>query len=226
MAAVLGMAALAAYGVINSASKENKAEKGLKAMKGKMPQYRTVEDIQREAKTMARGFEPAELAAARQSQIRAANAAYRLGTQTNPNLASAVQSGINYATVASTADLAAKDAQMRRENQNRLAQSIASLDRAKTGEERAMFQRAAAEYGAAIQEARQERSNYITSMIYTGSQYVGSKTDTTDKTTTDKTTTDATTSKTELELDDIYRMQNAVNRGTYYIPYKSNYEIG
>lgn len=217
---LIGMAALAAYGIISSYSKQSKAEKGLSRMEGRMPQYRTIEDIQREAKTMARGFEPAELAAARMSQMRAANAAYRLGTQTNPNLASTVQSGINYATIASTADLAAKDAQMRRENQNRLAQSIANLDRAKTGEERAMFQRAAAEYGAAIQEARQERSNYITSLIYAGSQYAGSKTG------TPKTDIKIDDSTTQLSYDDIYRMQNSVNSGSYYTPYKSNYEIG
>jgi hypothetical protein len=140
-------------------------------MEGKMPEYRSIQDIQREAETMATGYTPEEMNAAKQGQARAASAAYRLGTQTNPNLSGAIQSGINYATLASTAELAAKDAQMRKTNENQLIQSIMGMDVRKTGEERQMFRQAAADYGTAIYQARQNRMNYLQSLIYGISQY-------------------------------------------------------
>jgi len=164
------MAIGAGVGMIDSYLTQSKSAKQLKAMEGKMPQYRTVQDLQREASTMAKGFSPAEMAAARQGQARAA-AGYRLATQTNPNLAGAVQSGINYATLASTADLAAKDAQMRRESENRFLQNLMSADVRKTGEERQLFTQTAQTLGTAQYQARQNRMNYLQALIYGAGQY-------------------------------------------------------
>lgn len=174
MPAITTMAIGAGIGMLDSYLTQRKAQKQLKAMEGKMPQYRTVQDLEREAKTMAKGYSPEEMAAARQGQARAASAGYRLGTQTNPNLSGAIQSGINYATIASTADLAAKDAQMRQQNQNRFFQNLMSADIRKTGEERQLFGRAASEYGLAIQQARQNRMNYLQALIYGASQTTAS----------------------------------------------------
>lgn len=183
MAAITTMAIGAGIGMLDSYLTQRKAQKQLKAMEGKMPQYRTIQDIEREAKTMAKGFSPEEMTAARQGQARAAAAGYRLGTQTNPNLAGAIQSGINYATIASTADIAAKDAQMRQARASELAQRLSGMDIRKTGEERQMFGQAAQQYGLAIQQARQNRMNYLQSLIYGVSQM---NSDTTKKDTTDK----------------------------------------
>lgn len=171
MAAITTMAIGAGVGMLDSYLTQRKAAKQLKAMEGKMPQYRTVQDLQREASTMAKGFSPAEMAAARQGQARSAAAGYRLATQTNPNLAGAVQSGINYATLASTADLAAKDAQMRRDSENRFLQNLMSADVRKTGEERQLFTQTAQTLGTAQYQARQNRMNYLQALIYGAGQY-------------------------------------------------------
>ena len=173
MAAITTMAIGAGVGMLDSYLTQRKAAKQLKAMEGKMPQYRTVQDLQREASTMAKGFSPAEMAAARQGQARSAAAGYRLATQTNPNLAGAVQSGINYATLASTADLAAKDAQMRRDSENRFLQNLMSADVRKTGEERQLFTQTAQTLGTAQYQARQNRMNYLQALIYGAGQYTG-----------------------------------------------------
>lgn len=165
------MAIGAGIGMLDSYLTQRKAQKQLKAMEGKMPQYRTVQDLEREAKTMAKGYSPEEMAAARQGQARAASAGYRLATQTNPNLAGAVQSGINYATIGSTADLASKDAQMRRDQQNRFLQTLMSADIRKTGEERQLFQQTAQTLGTAQYQARQNRMNYLQALIYGAGQY-------------------------------------------------------
>lgn len=225
MPAITTMAIGAGIGMLDSYLTQRKAQKQLKAMEGKMPQYRTVQDIEREAKTMAQGFTPEEMSAAKQGQARAAAAGYRLGTQTNPNLAGAVQSGINYATIASTADLAAKDAQMRQQNQNRFFQNLMTADLRKTGEERQLFGQAAQQYGLAIQQARQNRMNYLQALIYGAGQTTPTA-KTTPKTATTETpsvTNRIGLPKSEVTTQGQLGTQSPLNMSGFTSPYGDNY---
>lgn len=160
--------------VADSLVRQGKANKMLKQMEGKMPQYRTVEDIQRQAKAMTPGgFEPEQMAQARQDIARQAAGGYRMATQSNPNLAGAVQAGINYGTISNLTDLAAKDAAMRRQRIESTAQMLTGADVRKTGEERQMFLEKSRTLGDAISQAQQQRADAFQALIYGGAQMAG-----------------------------------------------------
>jgi hypothetical protein len=174
MAAITMMAVGAGAQMVDSLVRQSKAKKMLKQMEGKMPQYRTVEDIQRQAKAMTPGgFEPEQMAQARQDIARQAAGGYRMATQSNPNLAGAVQAGINYGTISNLTDLAAKDAAMRRQRIESTAQMLTGADVRKTGEERQMFLEKSRTLGDAISQAQQQRADAFQSLIYGGAQLAG-----------------------------------------------------
>lgn len=117
--------ALAAYGVIDSISKSQKAKKGINALKKIKPKYRDALDIQRQAEAgVTRGFSAEEAANFQQGLTRSNNASYRLATDRNPNLAPAIQAGINYGNVAAQNQFAAADAQLRQSKVDRLTNLI------------------------------------------------------------------------------------------------------
>jgi hypothetical protein len=116
---------LAAYGLIDSYSKSQKAKKSIDALKKVNPKYRDALDIQRQAEASVKtGFSPEEAAAFQQGLTRTNNAQYRLATDRNPNLAPAIQAGINYGNIGAQADFAAKDAALRRQRVNDLVGQI------------------------------------------------------------------------------------------------------
>lgn len=118
-------AALAIYGAVDSYSKSQKAEKGINALKKIKPKYRDALSIQREAEAGVKsGFTPEEAANFQQGLTRSNNASYRRATDMNPNLAPAVQAGINYGNVAAQNQFAATDAQIRQGKVDRLTAQI------------------------------------------------------------------------------------------------------
>ena len=118
-------AALAIYGAVDSYSKSQKAEKGINALKKIKPKYRDALSIQREAEAGVKsGFSPEEAANFQQGLTRSNNASYRRATDMNPNLAPAVQAGINYGNVAAQNQFAAADAQLRQGKVDRLTAQI------------------------------------------------------------------------------------------------------
>lgn len=147
--------------------RRSKAKKALREMEGKMPQYRTPEDIQTQAETAIKtGYTPEERASFMQSAARQNLAGYRRATQTNPNLAGAVQAGINYGGSAVLADFAAREAQMRRQRIREFAGALTQADVRKTGEERGMFREAAQGYGLAQQQASADIMNALQQGVY------------------------------------------------------------
>ncbi len=171
MAAITMMAVGAGANIVDSLIRQQKAKKMLKGMEGKMPQYRTVSDIQREAKSMTpSGFEPEQMLKARQDIARQAAGGYRLATQTNPNLAGAIQSGINYGTISNLTDLAARDAAMRQQRIQSTAQMLTGADVRKTGEERQLFLEKSRTLGDVISQAGQQRADAFQALIYGGAQ--------------------------------------------------------
>lgn len=179
MAAITMMGIGAGAQIIDSLVRQRKAKNMLKAMEGKMPQYRTVADIQREAKAMTPGgFEPEQMLKARQDIARQAAGGYRLATQTNPNLAGAVQAGINYGTISNLTDLAARDAAMRQQRIQSTAQMLTGADVRKTGEERQMFLEKSRTLGQAASQAAQQRADAFQALIYGGAQLAGTSKET------------------------------------------------
>jgi hypothetical protein len=160
--------------LIDSMVTQSKAQKDLKAMEGKMPQYRTVQDIQREATALTpKGFESEQMINARRDIASQATAGYKAATQTNANLAGAIGAGIQYGTISNLTDLAAKDAAMRRQRIDSAAQMLTAADVRKTGEERQMFLERARTLGDAIAGAKQQRANTFQGMMYTGASMLG-----------------------------------------------------
>lgn len=126
-------AALAIYGAVDSYDKSQKAQKGINALKKIKPKYRDAVDIQRQAESeVTRGFSAEEAANFQQGLTRSNNAQYRLATDRNPNLAPAVQAGINYGNVAAQNQFAAADAQIRQGKVDRLTSLITGQENANT----------------------------------------------------------------------------------------------
>lgn len=205
MPAITAAAIGTGIGLVDTLVRSRKASRLLKKLeKQGMPQYRSVQDIQREAQTTAKGFSPEEMAKARGDIARQASAGYRMATQTNPNLAGAVQAGINYGTVGQYGDLAARDAMMRRQRASELAQLLTSADVRKTGEERQLQLEAIRGAGLAKQQAGEQAigllQNFAGAMGSAGWK------------TNPKPTPDA---------------ENPISGGGGgYTPYKSNFDIG
>ena len=81
--------------------------------------YETAEmrDSRNRAGQMAQsGFTPAENAAFQQQLARSQNTAYRRGVDTAPNMASAINAGINYTNIGAINQHATNDAQLHRQN--------------------------------------------------------------------------------------------------------------
>ena len=167
-----GMMIGAGVGLVDTLIRTQKANKLIKKLERQgMPQYRTVQDIQREAQaTVKSGFTPEETAQARGDIARQAAAGYRLGTQTNPNLAGAVQAGINYGTIGQYGQLAAQSARMREQKIQSLASMLTQADVRRAGEERQLYMEAMRGAGLAKQQAAQQRIETIQSGIYGLSQ--------------------------------------------------------
>jgi hypothetical protein len=126
-------AALAIYGAADSYSKSQKAEKSINALKKVKPKFRDALTIQREAEAgVKNGFTPEEAANFQSGLTRTNNAQYRRATDMNPNLAPAIQAGINYGNVAAQNQFAAADAQLRQSKVDRLTNQITGQSNAQT----------------------------------------------------------------------------------------------
>lgn len=186
MQAITAAALGTGIGLVDSLIRSQKASKLMKKLERQgMPQYRSAQDIQREAQATAKGFSPEEMAKARGDIARQSAAGYRMATQTNPNLAGAVQAGINYGTIGQYGELAARDAMMRRQRASELAQLLTSADVRKTSEDRQIQLRAIEGAGLAKQQAGQQAIGLLQNFTYAmGSMGNTNKTTTTTTPTT------------------------------------------
>ena len=115
---------------IYGAYQANQASKALRGLASQgEPQYRDPNSILQEATSKTpTGYSAAEKAAFMQNMQRLNTLKYRNATQSNPNLAQNVQSGIDYGNVNALNEFASNDANLRRERINRLASDIAQTD--------------------------------------------------------------------------------------------------
>lgn len=126
-------AALAIYGAVDSYSKSQKAKKGIEALKKVNPKFRDAIDIQRSAEgAVKNGFSAEEAANFQSGLTRSNNASYRRATDINPNLAPAIQAGINYGNIGALNQFAAADAQLRQNKVDRLVGQITNQSNAQT----------------------------------------------------------------------------------------------
>lgn len=93
------------------------------------PTYRSADSILQEAegKTPS-GYTGQEKAAFQQSLARLGMQKYRQASQINPNMASNINAGINYGSLAATNEFARNDASLRRDRINRLVTGITNED--------------------------------------------------------------------------------------------------
>lgn len=125
--------ALAAYGAIDSYSKSQKAKKGIEQLSKWKPKYADPLAIQRDAEAgVKQGFTAEEAANFQQGLTRTSNASYRLATDRNPNLAPAIQAGINYGNIKAQGNFAAQDAALRMQKVDRLQGLITGQRNAQT----------------------------------------------------------------------------------------------
>ena len=177
MPAVTGIAmgAMTAYNVVDALVRRRKAQKALDTLKKTaMPQFRSAQDIQREAESSVRsGFSPEEKAGFQQSLARRTQAAYRQATQTNPNLASAVSAGINYGNVGALTQFATEEGRARRAKTSEMAGRITQQSNYQT--QQALQQRYQKEqaYGLAKQQASADIQGAIMGGIYGATQLAG-----------------------------------------------------
>lgn len=149
----------ALYNAISAGSRKRKAEKGLKALANKRPQYATLEEAEAMIKE---GYGAEEKSAFQQQLQRSQNQAYNLAIQRNPNLAGAVGAGLNYANIGAMSDFASRDAALRRQRQQLYLQRRDTETERQIREKQMMEQ----QYGLAYQQAQADISNAIGQLGY------------------------------------------------------------
>lgn len=149
----------ALYNAISAGSRKRKAEKGLKALANKRPQYATLEEAEAMIKE---GYSAEEKSAFQQQLQRSQNQAYNLAIQRNPNLAGAVGAGLNYANIGAMSDFASRDAALRRQRQQLYLQRRDTETERQIREKQMMEQ----QYGLAYQQAQADISNAIGQLGY------------------------------------------------------------
>lgn len=153
------MGASALYKAIDAQSRKKKAERGLKELAKFQPRYKTLEESEAAIRT---GYSPEEKAAFQAQSARAKQAAYTRATQTNPNLAGAIQAGINYGDISAQQDFAARDAALRRQRQQ---QWLGRQD-IQTGEDLRSKQMREQQFGLAYQQAAADTANALNQLGY------------------------------------------------------------
>lgn len=153
------LAGTAIYNAIEAGGRKRKAAKALKELARNKPQYATLQEAEG---AIRQGYSPEERAAFQGQLARTQAQGYRLATQTNPNLASAVTAGMNYTNVGAMADFASRDAAMRRQRQQLY------LQRRDMETERAIREKQMQEqqYGQAYSQANADISNAIGQLGY------------------------------------------------------------
>jgi hypothetical protein len=166
--------AVAAVGAISAYDKSQKAKKGIEKLKDWKPRYKTAEEVQREADaTIREGFTPQETASFRQSLARRSNQAYQTAVQRNPNLASAVQAGINYGNIGALTDFAARDAQLRRQRVQDYIGRASSQYNQQTNADLTSKRMQEQAYGLAKSQAEANIYNSLTMAAYGASRLKG-----------------------------------------------------
>lgn len=156
-AAVLAGTAL--YNYFDSSSRKKKADKALKELQKRQPRYATLQDAEG---AIRQGFSAEERNALMNQITRTQNQGYRLVTQTNPNLASAVTAGMNYTNVGALADFASRDAALRKQRQQLYLQR-SDLETQRQIREKEMMEQ---QYGLASSQAGADMSNSIGQLGY------------------------------------------------------------
>lgn len=122
------------YKIGHAYNRKRKAEKGLEELQDQdYPQYQTGEQIYDRANAKAKGLSPEEKANAIHQLNQLATAKYNRATQTAPNMAGAINAGINYGSISGQLGLVAEDARKRREDLQRLIGLVGNQSNLQTG---------------------------------------------------------------------------------------------
>jgi hypothetical protein len=217
--------AMAAVGAISAYDKSQKAKKGIEKLKDWKPRYKSAEEVQREADaTIREGFTPQETASFRQSLARRSNQAYQTAVQRNPNLASAVQAGINYGNIGALTDFAARDAQLRRQRVQDYIGRASSQYNQQTNADLTSKRMQEQAYGLAKSQAEANIYNSLTMAAYGASRLKGGG-GTTPDTTTPASTPPALTAQNPMGtyINDPLVSPYARKAAPYYENYQGGY---
>jgi hypothetical protein len=173
-------AAMAIYGGVTAYTKGQEAKKDIAKLSKWNPKFKDALTIQREAEAAVRnGYSPEEVANFQQGLTRSNNASYRRATDINPNLAPAIQAGINYGNVAAQNQFTAADAQLRQAKVDRLGNQITAQDNAQTQADIQSKREQEIAYGNAKNQNDADLYNSIAMGLYSTKQaglFDGSKT--------------------------------------------------
>lgn len=163
--ALIGGTAL--YNILDASKRRKAAKKGLAELARQNYQYASLRDAEG---AVREGFSKEERAAFMGQKAAAEAQNYQRAIQMNPNLGSAIQSGINYSSVGSLLDFASRDAAMRRQRQQQWLQR-SDLETQRKLREKEMKEQ---QYGAAYSEASADISNAIGSLAAGAASMYGS----------------------------------------------------
>jgi hypothetical protein len=115
--------------VIYGLTQMSKAKKALKRLANWKPEFRSGESILQEATAKTPyGYTAQEDAAFKNNLARLNTQRYRLASQTNPNMASNINAGIQYGSIGALNEFAKNDAILKQQKIGQLASSIRSQD--------------------------------------------------------------------------------------------------
>lgn len=154
-AAIMGGTAI--YNIVDASSRKRKAKRALDALSKQNYQFATMQDAEA---AVRQGFSPEERAAFMGQKASAEAQNYQRAVQMNPNLASQITAGINYAGVGSLLDFASRDAAMRRQRQQMWLQR-SDLETQRQLRQKEMQEQ---QYGAAYSEASADIQNAVGSL--------------------------------------------------------------
>ena len=120
------MSASSIYQFVYGLKQRKEAKEGLEKLGDR--DYMSAEEINQRAKGLSKGFSAAERLAFFQNLTKANNAQYAKAMAFRPDMAGTILSGITYGNIGALNQFASNDAQVRRQDQNRLAGMIANQD--------------------------------------------------------------------------------------------------
>jgi hypothetical protein len=163
------IAGTAIYGAVEANNRKKKAKAGIEKLKRMQPKYRPAEEIQAEAENaIQHGYSASERANFDQAMARRSNMARRIATDRNPNLAGAVNAGINYGNIQGQLGFAASDAALRRQRVENYVSRITGQSNNQTNADITSKMQQEIAYGNAKNQAQADIYNSIMQLGYAG----------------------------------------------------------
>lgn len=168
-ATAIVLAGTAIYGAVEANERKQEAKRDIEALKKIQPKFKTGEQLYTEAENAVPfGYTPSERANFQQAMARRSNQARRIATDRNPNLAGAINAGINYGNIQGELGFAASDAALRRQKVMDYLNRSAAQSNAQTSADLISKREQEIAYGNAKNQANADIFNSLMQLGYAG----------------------------------------------------------